>query len=116
MQKLGENFASAAQKGDLKSMQHQLSSLQCEPKDLLEYSRPRSGDRPVHLAARHSQLEVLELLTAAGVDLEVANFDGKRALHEAAISGHFSCLEFLLSSGALVDPLKRADWFVPVYN
>ena len=108
MHKLGEKFVSSAQKGDLKSMQY-LWTNHC--KELLDYTRPRSGDRSVHLAARHCHVEVLEFLKAEGADLEAANLDGKRPLHEAVASGNLSCVEFLLSSGVLVDPLKRADWY-----
>ncbi|XP_038054135.1 ankyrin repeat domain-containing protein 16-like [Patiria miniata] len=111
MQKGGETFVSCAQKGDVKSMQTLLTNEELNAAEVLQYSRPRSGDRAVHLAARHGHVRVLEFLKAEGADFEAANLDGKRALHEAAASGNGNCVTFLLSSsGVLVDPLKRADW------
>ncbi|EOB08718.1 Ankyrin repeat domain-containing protein 16, partial [Anas platyrhynchos] len=49
-------------------------------------------------------LEELEL------DMEVANGDYKRPLHEAASAGHGECVSYLLAKGACVDALKRGDW------
>ncbi|XP_022099762.1 ankyrin repeat domain-containing protein 16-like isoform X2 [Acanthaster planci] len=109
MQKQGETFVSCAQKGDVHSMQI-LSAGKFQADEIIEYSRPRSGDRAVHLAARHDHVRVLEFLKVEGTDFETANLDGKRALHEAAVSGNGSCVAFLLSTGVQVDPLKRADW------
>ncbi|NXC42771.1 ANR16 protein, partial [Penelope pileata] len=71
----------------------------------------RSGDTLLHLAARHGHRHVLVLLLEThGMDVEVANGDYKRALHEAASMGHRECVSYLLGRGASVDCLKRADW------
>lgn len=71
----------------------------------------RSGDTVLHYAARHGHLPVLSyLVEGLGVDVEVRNNDYKRALHEAASMGHRHCLLYLLSKGAQVDCLKKADW------
>ncbi|NXF27643.1 ANR16 protein, partial [Rhodinocichla rosea] len=62
-------------------------------------------------AARLGHRDVLEFLVQeVGMDVEVANGDYKRPLHEAASMGHRECVSFLLERGAGVDCLKKADW------
>uniref|UniRef100_A0A8B9V0M5 Ankyrin repeat domain-containing protein 16 n=1 Tax=Anas zonorhyncha TaxID=75864 RepID=A0A8B9V0M5_9AVES len=71
----------------------------------------RSGDTLLHLAARHGHLHLLAwLLEELELDMEVANVDYKRPLHEAASAGHGECVSYLLAKGACVDALKRGDW------
>uniref|UniRef100_A0A8C3BCL1 Ankyrin repeat domain-containing protein 16 n=1 Tax=Cairina moschata TaxID=8855 RepID=A0A8C3BCL1_CAIMO len=71
----------------------------------------RSGDSLLHLAARHGHLHLLAwLLEELELDVEVANGDYKRPLHEAASAGHGECVSYLLAKGACVDALKRGDW------
>ena len=47
-----------------------------------------------------------------GADLEQANLDAKRPLHEAAQNSHLNCVEYLIEKEVAVDSLKRADWYV----
>ncbi|XP_065599885.1 ankyrin repeat domain-containing protein 16 isoform X2 [Cyrtonyx montezumae] len=71
----------------------------------------RTGDTLLHVAARHGHHQLLVLLLETlGMDVEVANGDYKRPLHEAASMGHRECVSYLLAKGANVDCLKRADW------
>ncbi|XP_054149636.1 ankyrin repeat domain-containing protein 16 isoform X3 [Melozone crissalis] len=71
----------------------------------------RLGDSLLHHAARLGHRDVLEFLVhEVGMDVEVANGDYKRPLHEAASMGHLECVSFLLERGASVDCLKKADW------
>ncbi|XP_061770086.1 ankyrin repeat domain-containing protein 16 [Nerophis ophidion] len=71
----------------------------------------RAGDSLLHHAARHGRLDFLDFLIGdVGMDLEVCNLDYKRPLHEAASMGHTACVSYLLSRGARVDCLKKADW------
>ncbi|XP_063009709.1 ankyrin repeat domain-containing protein 16 isoform X5 [Melospiza melodia melodia] len=71
----------------------------------------RLGDSLLHHAARLGHRDVLEFLVLeVGMDMEVANGDYKRPLHEAASMGHLECVSFLLERGASVDCLKKADW------
>ncbi|NWT76560.1 ANR16 protein, partial [Prunella himalayana] len=71
----------------------------------------RLGDSLLHHAARLGHRDVLEFLVQeVGMDMEVANRDYKRPLHEAASMGHWECVCFLLERGASVDCLKKADW------
>ncbi|XP_071439263.1 ankyrin repeat domain-containing protein 16-like isoform X1 [Hetaerina americana] len=72
----------------------------------------KSGDTPLHVAAREGHLHLLRFLCeeCPGVNPEVSNLDGKRPLHEAAQAGRPDVVLYLLSRGVDVDPLKRADW------
>ncbi|KAM4901060.1 ankyrin repeat domain-containing protein 16 [Sylvia borin] len=71
----------------------------------------RLGDSLLHHAARAGHRDVLEFLVQdIGMDMEVANGDYKRPIHEAASMGHQECVAFLLDRGASVDCLKKADW------
>ena len=101
------DFHSDVQKGDISRVKDKIALVN---KDVTQEANPKSGDRAVHLAARHGHRDILELLLEKGVDLEIANLDGKRALHEAVAMGHTLCVDYLLMKGVDVDPLKRADW------
>ncbi len=75
------------------------------------YYHDKSGDTVLTLAARNGHSELLKYFSeTCQMDLEQANFDAKRPLHEAAQSGHSDCVEYLLQRGVTVDSLKRADW------
>lgn len=70
-----------------------------------------AGDTLLHCAARHGHLDILAYLVEAwSMDIEAANRDYKRPLHEAASMSHRNCVRYLLGRGATVDPLKKADW------
>ncbi|XP_013369122.1 PREDICTED: ankyrin repeat domain-containing protein 16 isoform X3 [Chinchilla lanigera] len=69
-----------------------------------------AGDTLLHCAARHGRRDTLAYLVEAwGMDIEAANRDYKRPLHEAAAMGHRDCVCYLLDRGASVDCLKKAD-------
>lgn len=70
-----------------------------------------AGDTLLHCAARHGHQDILAYLAEAwDMDVEAANRDYKRPLHEAASMGHRDCVRYLLGRGAVVDCLKKADW------
>ena len=78
---------------------------------IFTFCHDRSGDNMVILAARHGRLPILEyLFGSCGQAVEQTNSDGKRPLHESAQNGHIECVRYLLSLGAQIDSLKRADW------
>ena len=87
-----------------------LADVLTHDKSLCDFVYKKSGDTPLILAARYGFLDILNLLISCGADIEHKNLDGKRALHEAALSGSLSCVQMLVSSLANVDVLKRADW------
>lgn len=73
----------------------------------------KHGDTALLVAAREGHVALLDVLHRQhGVPLGHRNSDGKTALHEAAQSGQERCIEYLVREGAMVDALKRADWWV----
>ncbi|MEO1310809.1 MAG: glutaminase [Pseudomonadota bacterium] len=84
-----------------------------ERSDRIDPRRPREReetDYTFHLIRAASQGDVNEIsrLTAFGVDLGSADYDGRTALHLAASEGRADVVEFLLSRG--VDPRPRDRW------
>ncbi|XP_069314817.1 ankyrin repeat domain-containing protein 16 isoform X2 [Eulemur rufifrons] len=91
------------QEGRLRALQEELQAAGGCPE--------MAGDTLLHCAARHGRRDILAYLTEAwGMDMEAANRDYKRPLHEAASMGHQDCVRYLLGRGAVVDCLKKADW------
>ena len=110
MNKNGESFLTASQKGDLQVMQR-LVSQSSSQHEIIQYTHRKSGDQAMHLAARHGHLKILTYLGDIGVNFEGANLEGKRPLHEASAGGWTECVRYLLEEQrVVVDPLKRADW------
>lgn len=75
----------------------------------------KSGDGVLHVLARGGHIDCLKYLKyewegRENVGLEQRNLDGKTALHEASQACQTEAVLFLLSCGAKVDQLKRADW------
>ena len=101
-----------AQIGDLELFR-QFVSDQFVDQHWCRISNKKSGDNALILAVRNGHLDLLKYLSEhCGFDLEYANLDGKRPLHEAAQNGHLSCVHYLIKKRAHVDSLKRADWYV----
>ena len=71
-----------------------------------------SGNTTLHIAAQNDDtVQIQQLLTKCpDLNLEVANLDGKTALHEAAQHGQLKAIKLLLDAGCRVDSLKRSDW------
>ena len=97
------------QDGQLSSLQKELSLVD---KELVNKKHVgRSGDTLLHYAARHGHLDIMQfLIKQMGMDVELCNNDYKRPLHEAASMGHHECVSYLISEGANIDSLKKADW------
>jgi ankyrin repeat protein len=54
----------------------------------------------LHHAARRGDLAVVELLLAAGANVDRRSWDGSTPLHEAAVGGHLEVVRALLAAGA----------------
>ena len=65
------------------------------------------GFPAIHRAAQADSLAALELLVAAGADLEALDRSGHTALARAALFGRAGAVSFLLESGA--DPNAHAE-------
>lgn len=101
----------AIKSGNFKKFQSYLNSEEIK-QVLKNYFHSKSGDTIIHNVCRMGNLQILSILFEEGFSVEVQNFDGKSALHEAAQGGHLDCTKFLLQARVKVDALKRADWCV----
>lgn len=100
------------QEGQLRALQEELEGAgDCRGPEMARGSQGPAGDTLLHCAARHGRRDILAyLVEACSMDIEAANRDYKRPLHEAASMGHRDCVRYLLGRGAVVDSLKTADW------
>lgn len=61
------------------------------------------GQSFMHELAREGDVLSAEVLFDAGLDIDRADDQGRRPLHEAASAGRLDMVQFLLSAGALLD-------------
>nr|CAB3221754.1 ankyrin repeat domain-containing protein 16-like [Phallusia mammillata] len=100
------------QKKDVSALEDVLNKIgEDESHSLLTAVHKKSGDNCTHLMARHGKLAMLKLAHQKfGLSLEQVNLSKKAPMHETASNGHADIVQYLLSQGAAVDPLKHADW------
>ncbi|XP_077977693.1 ankyrin repeat domain-containing protein 16-like [Glandiceps talaboti] len=91
---MSEKFLKAAQQGDIKTVSIVLER-NGDILKYLTYCHKRSGDTAAHLAARHGHVAVLKVLQSYGDHFKNENLDGKRPLHEAALSGQIESVNEL---------------------
>ena len=72
------------------------------PKDLRETS-DSEGSKPIHVSVEADRGDSLEILLAAGVDIESKNNWGRTPLHQAIISGRRDSFNVLLRNGANIN-------------
>lgn len=75
-----------------------LKSGQCQP-------HPGALQTPLHIAAKHGQVECLRLLIQYGYDVDAKGMSGT-CLHEASLYGKVEVVRFLLEAGADVMALN----------
>jgi uncharacterized protein YegJ (DUF2314 family) len=83
-----------------------LRDLLAKNPELLE-STDGEGERPVHTAAKHGQVECLRLLAELGADVNAKTGQGVTPLHYASGYGEIGVVRYLLESGAEVDPQEE---------
>ncbi|XP_074181140.1 ankyrin repeat and SOCS box protein 13 isoform X2 [Rhinolophus sinicus] len=59
---------------------------------------------PLHAASLQGQAQCVQLLLAAGAQVDARNIDGSTPLCDACASGSIECVKLLLSYGAKVNP------------
>jgi len=57
------------------------------------------GNTPLHLAARHGHLSVMQALLDRGASLEFKDEFGQTALHSAVTEGHLNIVKYLFDKG-----------------
>ena len=74
------------------------------PKNLRETS-DAEGSKPIHISLETDRGGILEILLAAGVDIESKNNWSRTPLHQAIISGRRDSFDVLLRNGANINAL-----------
>jgi len=69
-------------------------------------------EAPIHVASRCGNSAVLELLVIHGANLHLVDFQGRTAVHCAAMGGHKQCLVFLLDAGGDELIEEVSDWLL----
>jgi|ERR1043166_245037 ankyrin repeat protein len=75
------------------------------------------GNRPLKIAAVRGDIRAIEMLVAAGAELDARNEDGYTALQHAVEQGHLAAVQRLVELGASTDiltddgltPLREAE-------
>ena len=109
---LQQELWKVAQHKESSDFKNYVSSFEVrQSKSLLNLTHTKSGDSITHVLARHGKLDMLKWVHEEWhVQLESVNLEGKLPLHEAAAAGHVQIVEYLLSQGVQIDPLKRSGW------
>jgi len=99
-----ESFSLTVRYGHLSIVQTLLVSGRVQP-DL----RGKNKESGLHIASEHGYTNILDLLIRAGADIEAEDRNGMRPLHSAASSGELATAQFLVESGANLQPHITKD-------
>jgi uncharacterized protein len=103
-------FSQASQAGDVEK----LKVLLAEHPGLVG-ERSILERTPLHEEVRQGRLQAVDLLLAAGADVNAKDKYGKTPLHETARLGHAGILEALLQNGAKVSAADE-EWSTPLHE
>jgi len=76
---------------------------------------PKTGHTPIHVAARHGNVEMVKTLLDLGVPVELKDRNGHTALHIAATKKYSSVIEVLFAAGADPNMGDNEDDFCLIY-
>ena len=62
--------------------------------------RTQYGSTALHYASCRGHLEIAELLTSSGADVNIIDSEGRTALHMASMFGYLEIVQLLLCQGA----------------
>ena len=69
---------------------------------------------PLHRAVKYDQVELVELLLAAGAEVNTADGNGETPLHTATWKGYAGIASLLLAAGAEVDTFIKSSNNTPL--
>ncbi|CAL8095409.1 unnamed protein product [Orchesella dallaii] len=98
-----ERFIKEAAQGRVETVKKMLPKM----KDRLNHKS--SGKTPLQVAAHQGHIEIVVLLIAAGVNLEVSDDDGDTALHYSAFGNQPLVMDLILKAGALVNAVNKGQ-------
>jgi len=104
----GERLLRAAEQGD----ETELRRLLQADKGAVEFA-DASGDTALRLAARRGHASCVQILLAAGADVDDTSAfvrPGWTPLHEAASAGWADCVQALLEAGAITEAENHDGW------
>jgi len=92
----------AAEEGNASALSRALANLtsgvDCEGED---------GDRPLHIACLYGHNSCVQILLAAGANIEVRDEDGGLPLHDACAGGYKEVVSMLIRAASSQDQLQR---------
>lgn len=75
----------------------------------------KNGFESFHVAARYNNFYVLNFYLKNGVDINIADLEGRTALHLAALNGNISIVKLLLSLKGIDPNIHDKEWKAPIH-
>lgn len=91
-------FFKAVLSGDAKSV---AILLKFSPK--LAHIHDAKGRQALHLATSKNKVDTIEILLAAGADINARDSKGNTSLHISVMEGNYECFEHLIAKGAKIN-------------
>lgn len=69
----------------------------------------KNGLLPVHFAAAHGYLDILQFLASKGADLEAEDPKGRQPLHHAVLGQHGDVVKYLVAKSSWLEAQDSQD-------